>query len=238
MLSYSEQGPVKPKEEVEFAHHVVDAESFRNDLISWGRMNFRPFPWRFTTDPYQILIAEVMLHRTQASQVAPVYSHFLEKYPALASLAKVTREEIHEALYSLGLRWRIELIMGMVSQINERFDGQIPEEKSELLSLPGVSDYVASAVRCFAWNKPDAIVDTNTVRVVGRIFNMEIKDSSRRNAVFRRLIISLVDRKHPRAYNFALLDLAAQICTKAQKPLCSVCPVRNYCLFYKQTIGK
>lgn len=218
-------------EVVEVSHHAVDATSFRNDLISWGKMNFRPFPWRFTSDPYRVLIAEVMLHRTQALQVAPVYTRFLEKFPTLAMLTNTSKKEIHEALYSLGLRWRVDLIKEMVSQINEKFDGRVPEEKSDLLSLPGVSDYVASAVRCFAWNKPDAIVDTNTVRVAGRLFNMEVKDSSRRNATFRRLIATLVDKEQPRIYNFALLDLAAQVCTKAQKPACDICPVRNYCLF-------
>ncbi len=125
--------------------------------------------------------------------------------------------------------------MEMVSQIQERFHGQIPEEKSDLLSLSGVSDYVASAVRCFAWNKPEAIVDTNTVRVIGRVFNLQIKDSSRRNAEFRRLITGLVDAEQPRNYNFALLDLAAQICTKVQKPACHLCPIQDYCL-YTETI--
>lgn len=104
-------------------------------------------------------------------------------------------------------------------------------KKNLIYSLPGVSDYVASAVRCFAWNKAEAIVDTNTVRVIGRVFNLEIKDSSRRNAKFRRLITGLADAKQPRNYNFALLDLAAQICTKVQEPACHLCPIRDYCLY-------
>lgn len=218
-------------ERVETAHHAIDAPSFRNKLISWGQEHFRSLPWRFTTEPYHILIAEIMLHRTQALQVVPVYTQFLEKYPTLASLALAKKEELHEVLYSLGLRWRIDLMMEMVSQVWERFNGQIPEELSDLLSLPGVSHYVASAVRCFAWNKPEAIVDTNTVRVIGRVFNLQIKDSSRRNAEFRRLITGLVDVEQPRNYNFALLDLAAQICTKVKKPMCDICPVQNYCLY-------
>ena len=176
-------------ERMETAHHTIAAPSFSSKLISWGQENFRSFPWRFTTEPYHILIAEVMLHRTQALQVVPVYTQFLEKYPTLASLAQAKQEEFHEVLYSLGLRWRIDLIMEMVSQIQERFHGQIPEEKSDLLSLSGVSDYVASAVRCFAWNKPETIVDTNTVRVIGRVFNLQIKDSSRRNAELNRIYI-------------------------------------------------
>src|SRR5205807_9804726 len=135
------------------------------------------------------------------------------KYPDVASLAGAKREELHRVLYSLGLRWRIDLILDMISKVIEQFKGQVPQEKADLLSLPGVSEYVASAVRCFAWNLPEPLIDTNTVRVVGRIFNLEVKDSSRRNPLFRKLIAGLVDLGEPRAYNYALLDLAAQVCT-------------------------
>lgn len=218
-------------EQISAFEHTIDATSFRRDLIVWGNEHFRSFPWRFTSDPYQILIAEVMLHRTQASQVAPIYERFIEQYPDIASLSGATRDDLHHILYSLGLRWRIDLIIDMMNQINVRFAGQVPEEKTDLLSLPGVSGYVASAVRCFAWNLPDAIVDTNTVRITGRLFDLPVKDSSRRNALFRGLITTLVDPDKPRLYNFALLDLGAEICTKLQRPLCERCPVQKYCVY-------
>lgn len=218
-------------EQVSAFEHTIDATSFRRDLIAWGNEHFRSFPWRFTRDPYHILLAEVMLHRTQAPQVVPIYERFFEKYPDLPSLSYATSEDLHYILYSLGLRWRVDLIIGMVKQINEQFAGQIPQEKVDLVSLPGISDYVAGAVRCFAWNMPDAIIDTNTVRIIGRLFGLPIKDSSRRNALFRRLISVLVDPHEPRPYNFALLDLGAEICTKAQRPLCERCPVQKYCVY-------
>ncbi len=101
-------------EKVETAYHTIDAPSFRSKLISWGQENFRSFPWRFTTEPYHILIAEVMLHRTQALQVVPVYTQFLEKYPTLALLTQAKQEELHEVLYSLGLRWRIGSMSSVV----------------------------------------------------------------------------------------------------------------------------
>lgn len=218
-------------EQVSAFEHTINVALFRGDLIAWGNEHFRSFPWRFTSNPYHILMAEVMLHRTQASQVVPSYEQFIRQYPDIASLSTATRDELHHILYSLGLRWRIDLIIDMVKQINERFAGRIPKEKTDLLSLPGVSEYVASAVRCFAWNLPDGMVDTNTVRITGRIFNLAVKDSSRRNALFQRLIAALVDPDRPRLYNFAILDLGAAICTKAQRPLCEQCPVRQYCVY-------
>jgi A/G-specific adenine glycosylase len=211
--------------------HTIDATIFRKRLIDWGRNNFRAFSWRFTDDPYRVLIAEVMLHRTQAIQVVPVYERFIEKYPDETSLSHASREELIIALSSLGLRWRAELVHEMAVMLQERFGGRVPHEKSELLSLPGVSDYIAGAVRCFALNLPEPIVDTNTVRVVGRLFGLEIKDSSRRNRLFKELISALVDPDEPRLYNFALLDLAALVCTKSKPPRCLECPVQQHCSY-------
>lgn len=212
-------------------NHSVPSAPFRNELIAWGKLNFRLLPWRLTENPYQILIAELMLHRTQAQQVVPVYNRFIQKYPDVRSLSRAKSEELHEILYSLGLRWRINLINMMASQLMSRFNGQIPQDKADLLSLPGVSEYIASATRCFSWNLPEPLIDTNTVRVVGRLFGLETKDSSRRSKRFRNLISALVDTRSPRTYNYALLDLAYQICTKKRPPVCIKCPVQKYCVY-------
>lgn len=211
--------------------HSIDATVFRRALTSWGQEHFRSFPWRLTSDPYRILMAEIMLHRTQASQVVSVYKQFVACYPDISSLAQAEKETLHQVLYSLGLRWRIDLIHAMAAELMNRFEGQVPPEKASLLSLPGVSDYIASAVRCFAWNLPEPLIDTNVVRVVGRLFGLETKDSSRRNLRFKQLTTALVDPEEPRLYNYALLDLADQICTKKRSPLCKRCPVAEQCVY-------
>jgi A/G-specific adenine glycosylase len=153
-------------------------------LADWGTENFRAFPWRITRDPYKILLSEVMLHRTQAKQVVPVYEQFIQNYPDLFSMAQASRNELQDILYSLGLRWRIDMLFDMGIELIERFDGTVPVDKAELLSLPGVSEYIASAVRTFTWNIPEELADTNTIRVAGRLFGLNIKDSSRRNPHF------------------------------------------------------
>ena len=213
--------------------HQINLQEFRKNLIAWGRDNFREFPWRFTSDPYHILMAEVMLHRTNALQVLPVYERFLKLYPDLATLSRATEEELYEVLYSLGLRWRVKLIYEMVIELMDRFHGRIPSEKEDLQSLPGVSDYIASAVCCFAWKQSQAIVDTNTVRVIARVFNLEIKDSLRRNRRFKEVLESFVDSTNPEKYNYALLDLANKICFKVKAPDCSKCPIQGNCLYGK-----
>lgn len=210
---------------------TVDVMEFRTSLLHWGRENFRLFPWRQTNEPYNILMAEIMLHRTQASQVTRVYQQFIDAYPNVHLLASTNIQELHEKLYSLGLRWRVELIHKLAVTIIARFGGSIPVSREELLSLPGVSDYIASAFRCFAWNLPDAIIDTNTVRIVGRLFGLSIKDSSRRNKVFRNHLYNLLDINNPREYNYSLLDLGAKVCTKKVLPDCLNCPVRKHCTY-------
>jgi len=84
-------------------------------------------------------------------------------------------------------------------------------------------------VRCFAWNYPDPIVDTNTVRIVGRIFGEPTKDSSRRNQRIRSMVENLVDPDEPASFNYALLDLAHLVCHRKIEPECQICPIRSFC---------
>ncbi|MCL4870118.1 MAG: DNA-binding protein [Anaerolineae bacterium] len=214
---------------VEANEHAINKGHFVKLLLTWGQQNFREFPWRLTTDPYKILISEVMLHRTQAVQVVPVYENFVNQYPDILSLKEASKEELHTALFSLGLRWRIDLIYGMIVEIVGKWGGSVPLERDDLLALPGVSDYIANAVRCFSQNLPEPLADTNTVRIVGRLFGLEVKDSSRRNKRFRRLLELLIDHKQPRAYNYALLDLADKVCMKKRPPDCLHCPLLEMC---------
>ena len=211
-------------------HSSEGLRGFRRALIAWGKEHFQAFPWRFEHDPYRVLMAEVMLHRTQARQVLPVYMRFIEQYPTLQSLHQVSIDELHVLLRSLGLNWRIARIHQMLEDLCNNYNCQVPQSKEELMTLPGVSDYISSAVRCFSWNYPEALVDTNTVRVTGRLFGLATKSSSRRNKYLRSLVFSLVDESQAREFNYALLDLAHLVC-RNQVPTCSKCPVSQYCIF-------
>lgn len=220
----------------DWLNNDLKLSSFRRNLVFWGHEHFRSFPWRETFDPYAILIAEIMLHRTQVVQVVPVYEVFMACYPDLHTLAAASKSDLSSVLQPLGLQWRIDLVYEMAQDIMKLFEGEVPVEKSALLSLSGISDYIAGGVRCFAWNLPEPLIDTNTVRITGRLFGLPVKDSSRRNARFRQFITSMVDPDHPRSYNYALLDLAHLICLKKQEPLCNDCPVLKYCCFGQNNI--
>lgn len=216
---------------IRIGEHELNVSTFHKAIILWGKRNFRSYPWRLTEDPYQILIAEVMLHRTQAKQVVPVYESFIIRFPNVHSLSKASKKDLYKIISSLGLRWRLDLIREMAKQLDVRFNGIIPESKNDLLSLPGVSDYIAGALRCFSWNIPEPLIDTNTVRVIGRLFGLEMRDSSRRNLLYRKTIERLVHPTKPRAYNYALLDLAHLVCLKKELPLCVDCPIQTLCIY-------
>ena len=209
-----------------FEHVPVDA--FRKDLLNWWTTNKREYPWRKTRDPYSVLIAEVLLHRTRADQVAPVYKDFLEKFPNISEVKHSSVEELTSVMKPLGLFWRIGLLKEMAAQICARFDGKVPQNREDLESLPGVSHYIATAVRCFAFGCADALLDTNTVRIAGRILGIQTTDGSRRSKKFRDILDGFMDRDHPREFNFALIDFGALVC-RSRSPLCNDCLFNKYC---------
>ena len=211
-----------------------DLVSCRLALQKWGSQNYRPFPWRQQSDPYALLIAEVMLHRTQVRQVVPIYERFMMTFPNVQLLSIADKREILKLLASLGLNWRAELVKDLADTLMYRYQGAIPQDRAELLTLPGVSDYIASAVRCFTWNYPDPLLDTNTVRIAGRLFNLEVRDSSRRSPFFRQSVTNLMDLDDPRSSMYSLLDLAAKVCVKKLPPVCFVCPLVEWCHFGRQ----
>lgn len=215
---------------VEANNHSINAVLLRQTLMSWGHRHFRAFPWRLVRTPYRVLMSEVMLHRTQATQVTPVYERFMQRYPDISSLARATRQELHGVLRPLGLHWRIDRVYEMAQELDGRFGAQVPHDKELLLSLPGISEYIASAVRCFAWDLPETLIDTNTVRITGRLFGLEIKDSSRRNRQYVHLMAALLDAEHPRDYSYALLDLAHEVCLGKRPPACDQCPIQRHCV--------
>lgn len=229
-MTRTQGGPVLPD--------FFDVASFRDALITWGEGHYRPFPWRDTREPYRVLIAEIMLHRTRAGQVVPVYQSFLDSFPDVQAVAATSPSDILASMRSLGLRWRAELVQRMAENILEQFAGKVPRAREQLLSLPGISDYIASAVRCFAWSEADALIDTNTVRVVGRLCGFPVTDYTRRMQSFRALAQSLVDVDRPRAYHLAMLDHADAVCISVQEPRCSECPLLSWCHFGRRRMDQ
>ena len=200
-------------------------------LLRWGEKNLRNYPWRTTSDPYKIIVAEVMLHRTGVVQVEKVYSKFIEKYPDFKSIVMVGEDKIESDLHSLGLRNRSYLLYKMAREVTEKYIGTLPAEKDKLVGLPGVGHYIASAVLCSIYDIPEPVLDTNTLRVIGRVFGIEVTESSRRSEKFRKIMRDMIGCSEPRKFFFSIVDFASTVCT-ASYPKCNTCPLNDVCYFY------
>jgi len=210
----------------------VDAEktrAVRGKLLFWYERNGRDYPWRRTVDPYRILIAEIMLQRTKADQVAPVYGEFIRRFPDPYSLHKADPEVIRSYFSKLGLMWRADLIIRFAAKLVERFGGKIPPDRDQLLSLPAVGDYIADAVLSFAYGRDVAVVDSNVCRVLRRVFGLKPRGEARRDRRFRELAQMLVPPGKSREFNWAMIDFASAVCTP-RNPKCDECPLRENCL--------
>ncbi len=202
---------------------------FRRALLTWWKRHQRAFPWRETRDPFAVLVAEVLLHRTRALQVVPLYRALLDRAPSVRALAEMPLSELEALLRPAGLVWRVRLLHEMATALLDRFGDSVPHDRAALESLPGVGHYIASAVRVLAFGEPDVLQDANTVRIAGRVFGVPITDASRRSRKVRALLERIQHPQRSPDLQLALLDLGAIVC-QAGRPRCEVCPVRRWCV--------
>ena len=205
-------------------------ESFVQLLLAWAKNNTREFPWRKTNDPYKILIAEIMLQRTKAEQVVPVYERFVEKYPDPHSLFKASLSELRQEIVSLGLEKRAQGLKKLSEQLVQEHMGEIPKSREELLKLHWVGNYIANALLCHAFGRDVPTVDANFARVLVRVFSMKPKPPAQKDKhiwTFAQSLMPLA-RGQARTLNLAILDLASKVCTP-RKPSCGICPLNTTC---------
>ena len=210
--------------------------AFSDDLLKWWRANGRYFPWRSETDSYRILLAEVMLRRTRAENVVKVYGEFLRSYPNIQRLSQSNPSDVVEKAGALGLKWRTNQLIEAAKMIENEMGGIVPIEKEKLLLLPGVGDYIASAVRVFSGGCKEVLIDTNTVRVIRRKIGKPYSDSLRRNRKIRVLYARLMRGSPSKEFGFGMIDLAAKICIPVN-PKCEFCPVVKHCKTGKRATG-
>jgi len=209
---------------------IPDLRWLRENLLQWFSQHGRSYPWRETQDPYAILLAEIMLRRTWANQVVPVYRTFLKEYPDPFSLAHADSKRVESLLWPLGLSWRARDVLGMAYDLRDKFACQVPGTREELKQLTGVGDYIAGAVLSLAFNQPEWIVDTNVVRVFQRFLGLGLTGEIRRHPLIVSLAQEYAHSDSAGKANLALLDHAALVC-KPGHPLCSICPLHTRCKF-------
>ena len=127
---------------------------FVAQLVEWGSNNYRRFPWRETKDPFLQAIAEILLSKTPSQRVVPVFVGLVEKYPTPQALEGADYQDLVETLRPLGLHnKKARYLKSLASTIHEKFSGTVPPSYSDIASLPHLSEYGASAILCFAYDK-------------------------------------------------------------------------------------
>jgi A/G-specific adenine glycosylase len=208
-----------------------NALAFRRRLLAWYARHQRPLPWRKTRDPYAILVSEIMLQQTQVARVEAYWTRFLHRYPTVESLAAASADAVHESWAGLGYYARARNLHAAAQAVVRDHGGAFPPEPEGLRRLPGIGRYTAAAVASIAFGADVGTVDTNVSRVLGRVFRMRgAPKSARRVRRTWDLVNALVPRKRAGAWNQALMDLGATVCT-ARAPRCPACPVRTACRY-------
>lgn len=202
---------------------------FRAKILSWFKKNKRSYPWREAEDPFRVLIAEMMLRRTKADQVKPVYDSLFKEYPDVEKLAGAENEKIEKIVYSLGLRWRTPSFGLVARELRERYHCRVPDNREELKKLTGVGDYVAGAVLSFGYGKREWIVDNNIVRLFQRYFGIKTSREGRRDKHVIEMAKRYVLCRNPKKANYAILDFTALVC-KPRNPECEKCPLKKDCI--------
>ncbi|OYW72727.1 MAG: hypothetical protein B7Z37_23990 [Verrucomicrobia bacterium 12-59-8] len=202
------------------------------ELVNWFGHNARDYPWRRTRDPYEILIAEVMLQQTQIATVLDrgFYARWLERFPDFKTLAAAREDEVLKTWEGLGYYRRARNLQRLAQEVMEQHGGVFPSEHAVILGLPGVGPYTAGAVASFAFGLAEPIVDGNIARVLSRIYNdaTSVDSTAGAKLLWERSKALVQATDDPRALNSALMELGQTHCTPT-KPACDLCPVRAQC---------
>jgi A/G-specific adenine glycosylase len=195
-------------------------------LLDWYRPRADRYPWRVRSDPYRVLVSEIMLQQTQASRVAPAFERFVDAFPDVPTLASATRADVLRAWGSLGYNRRAVSLHAAARELVARHVGLVPSDAEVLRTLPGVGPYTAAAVASIGFGVAVPAIDTNVARVVRRVC---LGADGASPAAVRDAAAAWIDRADPGRWNQALMDLGRDVCRPV--PRCDACPLARACVF-------
>ncbi len=209
--------------------------SFADLILEWFQQFGRThLPWRESSDPYAICVSEFMLQQTQVERVIPKYQAWLEAFPNWEALANANTAMVLRLWSGLGYNSRALRLQKLARTVVAEHQGKLPSDEHILLSLPGIGPYTVAAIRAFAFQQEQVVIDTNIERIVLRFFWG--KPALRRDEIAELLHTIIVEKHHKgtvfsRVFFQALMDFGAAVC-KA-KPVCTICPLRADCVAFR-----
>ncbi len=205
-----------------------DVASVRSCLLDWYDRNRRDLPWRQSTDPYRVWVSEVMLQQTQVRTVVPYFERFIARFPDIAALAGADGHAAIKMWEGLGYYARVRNLQRAARIVVDN-GGRIPDDPTAFRELPGVGEYICSAVQSIAFGHPLAVVDGNVKRVLARLFAIGAPvNRSPAHKLFRERADFLLDRNNPSRFNQAMMELGALVC-RPTSPDCRKCPLSDHC---------
>ncbi len=205
-------------------------------ILKWYDLNKRPLPWRKKVSvekkQYYTLISEFMLQQTQVITVIPFFNRFIKNLPSINSLAKVSEKKLIKLWEGLGYYSRARNLKKSAQVILKNFDGKLPDNFEDLITLPGIGNYTANAILAIAFNKPYIPLDGNIERVLKRyLYLKKDKEIQKDYLLQKKIVFGKTLRSSD--YAQALMELGALIC-KPNNPICDQCPIIKNCKSYKK----
>ena len=192
-----------------FSNDRSGIRDFRKMVLGYYRRNGRQMPWRETTDLYRILVSEIMLQQTQVERVLVRYPEFIGAFPDFSSLAEASLSDILRVWQGMGYNRRAIALRKCAVLANEKFGGTLPRDVEMLMTFPGIGRATASSIAAFAFDLPVVFIETNIRRVFIHFFFDGREDI--RDAEILPIVEKAMDRRSPRVWYWALMDLGSQL---------------------------
>ena len=206
--------------------------SFSNKLIDWYNQNKRDLPWRKTKNPYRIWVSEIILQQTRIEFGTKYYNRFIKKYPDVKKLANSSDIDLMKIWEGLGYYSRAINMLKTAKIILNSYNGVFPTKYDQLIKLPGIGDYTASAISSICNNELQPVVDGNVLRFLSRMHKIELPiESITTKKYFKKLGFTLIQNANPGDFNQALMDYGSMVC-KPKKFDCKSCIFSIDCKAY------
>ena len=221
------------REEVPVVLSVLDKIS--KPLLAWYDKQHRILPWREEPTGYRVWVSEIMLQQTRVEAVKPYYERFLNFLPDISSLASANEDVLLKLWEGLGYYNRVRNMQKAAKLIMEEYEGKMPEEYEQLLTLPGIGSYTAGAISSIAYGRKAPAVDGNVLRVVSRL-RMDDADilSDRVKKGVEQDLLEIMPEKCAGDFNQAMMELGAVVCVPNGMAKCGECPLNEICQAHKE----
>ena len=206
---------------------MAENAAFSLTILDWFRENGRELPWRETKDPYAIWLSEIILQQTQVKQGWAYWERFMRRWPTVEALAAASEDEVLREWQGLGYYSRARNLRYAAKQITAL--GHFPDTLDEIKKLKGIGDYTAAAIGSIAFGLPAAVVDGNVYRVLSRHYGIKTPiNTTEGKKEFTALAQSLLPPSEASAFNQAMMDFGATVCTP-KGAHCESCPLAESC---------